>query len=49
MIHEGDRLDRELKRLEQQLEQPVDDKKRREIQSAIQHLRSKKRAWERPH
>ena len=49
MIHEGQRLEQEIKRLERQLEQPIDDKNRSEIQSAINHLKSKERSWWRPH
>lgn len=48
MIHEGERLDKEIKRLEKQLEQPVDGKRRLELQQAINHLKSKKRSWDRP-
>ena len=49
MNHEGERLEKEIKRLERQLEQPIDDKHRHEISSAIRHLEAKKRSWERPH
>lgn len=49
MIHEGDRLDKEIERLKRQLERPVGIEKRVEMQAAILRLQAKKRAWERPH
>lgn len=48
MIHEGERLDKEIKRLEQELEAPISSKRRFEINQAILHLRDKKRPWGRP-
>lgn len=49
MIHEGDRLDREIKRLERELETPIDSKRRIAVKEAIAELRRKKQAWGRPH
>ncbi len=49
MIHEGERLDREIKRLERELEQPISDDRRRNINSSLKELSRKKSAWERPH
>lgn len=49
MMHEGKRIDDEVKRLEQQLERPIDPKRRLEIQQAISHLKAKKQSWCRPH
>ena len=48
MIHEGERIDREIKRLERELEQPIADKRRIEIKQAINHLKDKKSSWQRP-
>lgn len=48
MIHEGERLDKEIKRLEQELEAPISGKRRMEINQAIIHLKSKKASWMRP-
>ncbi len=47
MIHEGERLEREIKRLERELEAPISDKKRLEIRQAINHLKDKKSSWAR--
>ncbi len=49
MDHEGNRLDREIERLERELEGPIDAARRRRIQEAIAHLRVKKRNWQSPH
>jgi hypothetical protein len=49
MTHEGERIDREVKRLERELETPISDKRRTEVQQAISHLKDKKRKWSRPH
>ena len=49
MTNEGQRLDGQIKDLERQLEQPIDSKRRREIQEAISHLKSKKHSWASPH
>jgi len=49
MIHEGLRLAEEIKRLQRQLEKPISENKRREIQQAIKNMEAKKREWERPH
>jgi hypothetical protein len=49
MIHEGDRINKEIQKLERELETPIPDKRRSEIQQAISHLKDKRRSWERPH
>jgi len=49
MTSEGQRIEKEIKRLEQELEQPIRPERRRQIQEAIAHLRNKKQAWSRPH
>lgn len=49
MNHEGERLDREIKRLERELEQPISDERRRNVKTAIVELRRKKSSLERPH
>lgn len=49
MMHEGNRINEEIKRLERELERPISDKRRMEIRQAINHLSEKKRTWERPH
>jgi hypothetical protein len=49
MMHEGKRIDEEVKRLERELEQPISPERRRAVQEAISHLRRKKQAWASPH
>lgn len=49
MNHEGERINREVQKLERELETPISDKRRSEIRQAISHLKDKRRSWERPH
>ena len=49
MIHEGDRVDKEIKRLEHELGAPIDPRRRDAVAQAIQCLKQKKRSLERPH
>lgn len=49
MMHEGKRFDDEIKRLENELERPIDPKRRIAVQQAIKQLQTKKQAWARPH
>jgi hypothetical protein len=49
MTHEGERLDRKIKRLERDLEKPITPEWRRATQEAINHLKAQKHSWERPH
>lgn len=43
--HEGERLEREIKRLERELETPISPERRRAVQDAIRHLRDKKSSF----
>lgn len=49
MNHEGERLDREIKKLERELEQPIPAGRRFAVQQALRIIKAKKRAWEKPH
>ena len=49
MVHEGERLEREIKHRERELEQVIDSKRRLEVQQAINQLKLKLAAWKRPH
>jgi hypothetical protein len=49
MQHEGERIKKEIERLQRQLETPVSSDRRRDIQAAINHLKQKEQAWRRPH
>lgn len=44
MINEYERLEREIARLERELEQPISAERRRNVQDAIHHLKQKKSA-----
>lgn len=48
MTNEHERLRREIERLERELETPVSPERRRNIQSAIAHLKDKQRKSQRP-
>lgn len=49
MMHEGQRIEQEIKRLERELEAPIRPERRMQIGAAINELRRKKASWERPH
>lgn len=49
MHHEGEQIRKEIERLQRKLEQQINNNQRQGIQSAINHLKQKKKNWERPH
>jgi hypothetical protein len=48
MTNEHERLEREKKSLERELETPISPERRRAVEAALHHIKQKQRDWGRP-